>query len=89
METKDFYYDLPKEQIAQIPIKQRDCSKLLYLDKLNGNIEHHHFYNILDYLNAGDCLILNDSRVLPARIYGVKEKTGAIVEFLLLNQKVV
>lgn len=87
METKDFYYDLPKELIAQTPIEPRDTSRLLVLDKESGNITHYHFRDILDYLKPGDCLILNDSRVLPARIYGVKEETGAVVEFLLLTQK--
>lgn len=87
METKDFYYDLPKELIAQTPIEPRDASRLLVLDKETGGVSHHHFRDILDYLRPGDCLILNDSRVLPARIYGVKEGTGAVVEFLLLTQK--
>lgn len=87
METKDFYYDLPKELIAQTPIEPRDASRLLVLDKATGVVAHHHFTDILEYLRPGDCLILNDSRVLPARIYGVKEGTGAVVEFLLLTQK--
>ena len=87
METKDFYYDLPKELIAQTPIEPRDASRLLVLDKETGAVSHHHFRDILDYLNPGDCLILNDSRVLPARIYGVKEETGAVVEFLLLTHR--
>ncbi len=87
METKDFYYDLPKELIAQTPIEPRDASRLLVLHKESGAVEHRHFTDILDYLQPGDCLILNDSRVLPARIYGVKEDTGAVVEFLLLNQR--
>lgn len=87
METRDFYYDLPKELIAQTPIEPRDASRLLVLDKQTGAISHHHFRDILQYLQPGDCLILNDSRVLPARIYGVKEETGAVVEFLLLTHK--
>ncbi len=87
METKDFYYDLPKELIAQVPLEPRDSSRLLVLGKESGEVTHHHFRDILDYLKPGDCLILNDSRVLPARIYGVKEETGAVVEFLLLTQK--
>ncbi len=87
METKDFYYDLPKELIAQTPLEPRDSSRLMVLDKQTGEVSHHHFREILDYLHPGDCLILNDSRVLPARIYGVKEGTGAVVEFLLLTQK--
>lgn len=85
MKTKDFYYDLPKELIAQTPIEPRDASRLLTLDKETGEISHKHFYDILDLLMPGDCLILNDSRVLPARIYGIKEGTGAKVEFLLLT----
>lgn len=85
MKTKDFYYDLPKELIAQTPIEPRDASRLLTLDKKTGEISHKHFYDILDLLMPGDCLILNDSRVLPARIYGIKEETGAKVEFLLLT----
>lgn len=86
MNTSDFYYDLPKELIAQTPLEPRDSSRLLILDKLSGKVEHEHFYNILDKLKAGDCLIVNDSRVLPARIYGIKKETGAKVEFLLLKQ---
>lgn len=87
MKTSDYYYDLPQELIAQTPLEKRDTSKLLVLNKENGNIEHKYFYDILDYLNEGDCLILNDSRVLPARLYGTKKDTGAKVEFLLLTQK--
>ena len=87
MNTSDFWYELPEELIAQTPLKQRDASRMLHLDKNTGAIEHRHFTDILDYLRPGDCLILNDTRVLPARIYGVKEETGAVVEFLLLKQK--
>lgn len=86
MKTSDFYYDLPQEQIAQTPIEPRDHSRLMVLHRDNDEIEHCHFYDILDYLNEGDCLIVNDSRVIPARIYGVKEDTGAKIEFLLLKQ---
>lgn len=86
MKTSDFYYDLPKEQIAQTPVEPRDSSRLLVLGRNNGEIEHHHFYDIVDYLNPGDLLVANDSRVLPARIYGIKDETGAKVEFLLLKQ---
>lgn len=86
MKTKDFYYDLPKELIAQTPVEPRDSSRLLVLDRQSGELKHEHFYDIIDELNPGDCLILNDSRVLPARIYGIKEPTGACVEFLLLKQ---
>ncbi|MCH5298248.1 MAG: tRNA preQ1(34) S-adenosylmethionine ribosyltransferase-isomerase QueA [Ruminococcus sp.] len=86
MKTSDFYYDLPKELIAQTPLEPRDSSRLLVLGRDNGKIEHKHFYDIIDYLNPGDCLIANDSRVLPARIFGTKKDTGANVEFLLLTQ---
>ena len=86
MKKSDFYYDLPEELIAQHPIEPRDSSRLMHLDKETGEVEHLHFYNIVDLLHEGDCLILNNTRVLPARLYGVKEETGAVVEFLLLNQ---
>lgn len=82
--TSDFGFFLPENLIAQTPLDKRDESRLLCLDKSNGNISHKHFYDILDMINPEDCLILNDSRVLPARIYGTKE-TGAVVEFLLLK----
>ena len=87
METKDFYYDLPKELIAQTPVEPRDSSRLLVMDKTSGELEHRHFYDITEYLQPGDCLIVNDSRVLPARIYGSKKDTGGHIEFLLLTQK--
>lgn len=87
MKTSDFYYDLPEELIAQTPILERDHSRLMRLDRNTGEITHLHFYDIIDELNPGDCLILNNSRVLPARLYGIKEGTGAQVEFLLLNHK--
>ena len=87
MKTSDFNYNLPENLIAQTPLEKRDHSKLMVLHKDNGKIEHKHFYDILDFINPGDCLILNDSRVLPARICGIKDGTGAKVEFLLLNQK--
>ena len=87
MQKQDFYYDLPKERIAQTPMEPRDHSKMMVLHRDTDEIEHKHFYDILDYLNENDCLILNDTRVLPARLYGEKEETGAHVEFLLLNQK--
>lgn len=86
MKTADFYYDLPKELIAQTPVEPRDSSRMMVMDRQNGSIEHKHFYDIIDYLNEGDLLVANDSRVLPARIYGVKDGTGARVEFLLLRQ---
>lgn len=87
MKTNDFYYDLPQELIAQTPIKSRDQSKLMVLDRSSSKIVHKHFYDILDELIPGDCLILNDSRVLPARIFGKRVDTDAVVEFLLLNRK--
>lgn len=85
MKKSHFYYDLPKELIAQTPIEPRDHSKMMVLSRKNNTVEHKHFYDFIDYLNPGDCLILNNTRVLPARMYGVKKDTGAIVEFLLLN----
>ena len=87
MKKEDFYYDLPKEYIAQSPIEPRDHSRMLVVHRSQDRIEHRHFYDILDYLTDKDCLILNNTRVLPARLYGIKEGTGARVEFLLLNQK--
>lgn len=86
MKTSDFYYDLPEELIAQEPLKKRDESRLMVLDKTNGEIKHKHFYDIVDMIKPGDALILNDTRVLPARLYGVKEGTGGAIEFLLLNK---
>ena len=87
MKTSDFNFDLPEELIAQTPIEPRDASRLMVLDKKTGEIQHRHFYDIIEYLTPKDCLILNDSRVLPARLYGIKEGTGAHVEFLLLQNK--
>ena len=87
LRKQDFDYDLPEELIAQTPIEPRDASRLLVLNRKNGEITHKHFYDIVDFLMPGDCLILNDSRVLPARIYGIKDDTGAKVEFLLLSPK--
>ena len=87
MNKSDFYYDLPVELIAQHPIYPRDSSRLMVLSRDKGQIEHKHFGDILDYLNEGDCLVLNDTRVLPARLYGVKQPTGANVEILLLDDK--
>ena len=84
--TSDYYYDLPHELIAQTPLERRDSSRLFVLDRKTGEFCHKHFFDIVDMLKEGDCLVLNDSRVLPARIYGVKD-TGARVEFLLLNQR--
>ena len=86
MKTSDFYYELPQELIAQEPLEKRDHSRLMILDKVTGKIEHRHFYDIADMLNPGDTLILNDTRVIPARLYGIKEDTGGAIEFLLLNK---
>ena len=87
MDVKDFDYDLPKELIAQDPLLDRSSSRLMVLDKDTGAIEHKHFYNIIDYLNPGDCLVINDTKVIPARLFGVKEDTGAQIEVLLLVRK--
>ena len=87
MKTHDFYYDLPKERIAQTPVEPRDHSRLLVMDRFTGEMEHRHFYDITDYLRPGDLLVVNDSRVLPARLYGYKQDTGAHMELLLLEQK--
>lgn len=87
LKTKDFDYELPEELIAQTPLEPRDSSRLLTLNKETGELSHRHFYDIIDCLNPGDCLVLNDSRVLPARLYGTREDTGAQVEFLLLNHR--
>ncbi|MCH5323604.1 MAG: tRNA preQ1(34) S-adenosylmethionine ribosyltransferase-isomerase QueA [Eubacterium sp.] len=85
MQKKDFYYDLPQELIAQTPIEPRDSSRLMKINRATGEIVHDRFYNICDYLEKGDLLVMNDSKVFPARLYGVKD-TGAAVEFLLLKQ---
>ncbi len=84
MKTHDFWYDLPEELIAQTPLQQRDSSRLMVLDRNTGKVSHRHFYDILDYLNPGDCLVVNDSRVLPARLLGHRP-TGGAVEVLLLR----
>ena len=86
LKTEDFYYDLPEELIAQTPLQQRDASRLLVLDRTTGQTDHKHFYDILDYLQPGDCLVMNDSRVLPARLLG-KRPSGGAVELLLLKDK--
>lgn len=86
MKKSDFYYDLPQELIAQHPAEPRDAARLMHIDRTTGAIEHRIFRDVTDYLEPGDCLIINDTKVLPARIYGVKEETGAVVEFLLLTQ---
>ena len=85
MKTEDFNYELPQELIAQTPLQQRDSSRLLVLNKKDGQIEHKHFSDIVDYLEEGDTLVLNDTKVIPARLIGVKEETGAVIELLLLK----
>lgn len=87
MNKQDFYFDLPQELIAQEPLKNRASSRLLVLDKNTGKIEHKHFTDILGYLNRGDCLVINDTKVIPARLIGTKKDTGTGVEILLLNRK--
>ena len=87
MKTRDFYYDLPPELIAQTPLEKRDESRLLCLDKATGEWSHHHFYELPDFLRAGDCLILNNSRVLPARLLGRRLPGGGACEVLLLQDK--
>ena len=87
MKTSDFYYDLPEELIAQDPLEDRSSSRLLILDKETGKTEHHIFKEIIDYLNPGDCLVINDTKVIPARLIGEKIGTGAKIEVLLLKRK--
>ncbi len=87
MDRKDFFYELPQELIAQEPLKDRSSSRLMCLDKETGEIEHKYFYDIVDMLSEGDCLILNDTKVLPARLMGHKEGSGGAIEFLLLNKR--
>ena len=86
MKTSDFYYNLPQELIAQTPAMPRDSSRLLVYHRNTKEIEHKHFYDIVDFLRKGDVLVVNNTKVLPARIYGTKEKTGGHVEFLLLKR---
>lgn len=87
MKRSDFAYDLPQELIAQTPVEPRNSSRLLKVDRQTGEITHDHFYNLCNYLKKGDLLVLNDSRVLPARIYGEREDTGSFIEFLLVEQR--
>lgn len=86
MKTSDFYYDLPEELIAQTPVEPRNSSRLMVMPRNGGEIEHKHFYDLPEFLKPGDCLVLNNTRVLPARLYGTREDTGAVVEFVLLRQ---
>lgn len=87
MDVKDFYFDLPQELIAQDPLEDRSASRLLVMDKKTGEIEHRVFRDIVDYLHPGDCLVVNDTKVIPARLFGVKEDTQAKIEVLLLKRK--
>ena len=87
MNVKDFYFDLPQELIAQDPLEDRSASRLLVLDKETGEIEHRHFRDIVSYLKPGDCLVINDTKVIPARLFGVKEDTRAKIEVLLLKRR--
>ena len=86
MRVEDFDYNLPENLIAQKPVKDRDTCRLMVVDRKTGEISHRHFYDVLAYLEPGDCLLMNDSRVIPARLYGVKEGTGANIEFLLIKR---
>ncbi len=87
MKTSDFYYELPKELIAQDPLEDRSSSRLMHLDRITGAVEHRHFRDIKEYLKPGDCLVINDTKVIPARLYGHKAGTDALVEILLLKRK--
>lgn len=87
MQLSDFNYDLPQELIAQDPLEKRSDSKLMVVGREDGSIEHKHFYDIIDYVNPGDCLVINDTKVIPARLMGVKEDTGASIEVLLLKRR--
>lgn len=87
MKLSDFYYELPQELIAQDPLSKRDSSRLMVMDKHTGEITHRHFHDIKEYLNPGDCLVINDTKVIPARLLGVKEDTGASIEVLLLKRR--
>lgn len=86
MQLKDFYYDLPKSLIAQSPLQKRDMSRLLLLDRKTGETKHLYFHDIKNYLNPGDCLVINNTRVIPARLLGVREDTGGKIEFVLLKK---
>ncbi len=87
MDVKDFYYELPEELIAQDPLQKRSDSRLMVLDKESGDVTHRHFYDIKEYLAPGDCLVINNTKVIPARLYGQREETGGKVEILLLKRK--
>lgn len=87
MNVKDYDYDLPEELIAQDPLEDRSSSRLMVLDRQTGDVEHRHFTDILEYLHPGDCLVINNTKVIPARLFGVKEDTQAKIEVLLLKRK--
>ena len=87
MKTSDFDYELPKELIAQTPLADRTSSRMMVVHKNSGKLEHRHFFDIIDYLHSGDVIVRNNTRVIPARLYGTKEETGAHVEVLLLRQE--
>ena len=87
MKKSDFYFDLPEELIAQDPLEDRSSSRLLRLRRESGEISHHHFYDIVDFLNPGDCLVVNNTKVIPARLFGTKPDTGASIEVLLLKRQ--
>ncbi|MGN0363791.1 MAG: tRNA preQ1(34) S-adenosylmethionine ribosyltransferase-isomerase QueA [Bilifractor sp.] len=87
MKTSDFYYDLPQELIAQDPLEDRSASRLMYLNRETGEVQHEHFTQVLDHLTDQDCLVINDTKVIPARLYGTKKDTGALIEVLLLTRK--
>ena len=87
MDTKDFYFELPKELVAQDPLEDRASSRLLVMDRRSGKLTHRHFYEITDYFRPGDCLVLNDTKVIPARFLGCREGGGAKVELLLLKRE--
>ncbi len=87
MRLSDFNYELPEELIAQDPLEKRDNSRLMVLHRATGELEHKHFYDVIDYLNPGDCLVINDTKVIPARLMGAKEGTGASIEVLLLKRR--
>lgn len=87
MKTSDFYYDLPQELIAQDPLEDRSASRLMYLNRETGEVQHEHFTQVIDHLTDKDCLVINDTKVIPARLYGTKKDTGAVIEVLLLTRK--
>lgn len=87
MQLKDFYYDLPEELIAQDPIEDRSASRLMHVDRFSGELEHRIFKDVIEYLNEGDCLVINNTKVIPARLMGERENTGAVIEVLLLKRR--